>query len=671
LNAIHDFARRRTRGADILGGLADAIEAAGVEAGGTIGELRAVADRTRRGRFHVLLIGCFSSGKSTLLNALLGEPVLPVKVNPCTAILTEIVHGPSPEVEVRGRDGSSRTLGVPAFLAEFQLQTPEPSEAGHEIDRFAAVDRAVLSYPLPLLEDGVVLLDTPGLDDDDARTARTLGSLPEADAVIVVLNASRFLTDLERRILRRELLPRGLTNLFFPVTMFDLIGSLSDDPAREIRELGDRARRTLGPLCEVDGIDRFDERFFPLDARGALRARYDREAHARRPVVDEATLETSQIRPFEASLQRFLVDERGRAQLGHLVVTAKRVRADLARRAELDRATADGSAEELRRRQEELLPKFRDLDAIARRVARIVEKFVERQKVAVVQDLRAFLARTEAELPEAIAGFDLGNTAGLDLFTAAGRARIESRLREQLDAWLAGRVAAWQKEVRPKLEDALDDLRVEMAGESKDFDEAVRGIVADFAGGMMSLDVKTDADEPAAAERWFAVALGAVLLSPGTMAAGWVEGYEGALKGATGRLGVRLALVALGALLGPIGWAGLILYVVTDAVLLVLTGGGQLRKLREQVAEGLRGKLVAQVDERKDAIAERVSEALAPLRDGIAGAAAAEARALEQQLDRTIAAREAAVRDAQGRKTAWDAALGAVEAGIVELEALL
>ena len=42
-----------------------------------------------------------------------------------------------------------------------------------------------------------MLLDTPGLDDDPSRTARTLSSLPDADAVIFTLSANRFLTDLE------------------------------------------------------------------------------------------------------------------------------------------------------------------------------------------------------------------------------------------------------------------------------------------------------------------------------------------------------------------------------------------------------------------------------------------------------------------------------------------
>lgn len=657
----------------MLDALAVRLEGTGLDVASPAASLRTLADRTRRGRFHVILVGCFSSGKSTLLNAIVGEPVLPMKVNPCTAILTELVYGAEPSVEIRERDGSARTMDVPTFLHEFQLRTAEVSAPGASAatDRFGDVDRAVLGYPLDLLQDGVVVVDTPGLDDDDTRTARTLASLPEADAVIVVLNASRFLTDLERRILRQELLPRGLTNLFFPVTMIDLLESLSDDPARERQETTERARRALGPLCTIDGQDRFAERFFPLDARSGLHARWDRAAGARKAPPDTAALEASGLAAFETALQSFLVNERGRAQLNHLLATARRVRGDLARRADLDRATADATAEELRRRQEELAPKFAELDAIARRVARTVDGFVTRQQAAVWQDLRAFLARTEQDLPEAVARFDLGNLAGLDLLTPSGRDRIEARIREQLDGWLVERVGRWQTDARPRLEKALAQLREELAGDAEDFDSVVNRIVADFAGGVIALPSDAaDHDEPGAVERWFSVAVGAVLLSPGTMAAGWADGYEGALKGATGRLGVRLAVLALGVALGPIGWAGLLLYAVSDAVLLAITGGGQLKRLREQVAEGLRGKLVAQADEARPAIAEKVAEALAPLRDGIVAAAHAEARQLEAQLEQTVTAREAAARDASERAAAWDQARDAIEAAIVELEEL-
>ena len=197
-------------------------------------------------------------------------------------------------------------------------------------------------------------------------------------------------------------------------------------------------------------------------------------------------------------------------------------------------------------------------------------------------------------------------------------------------------------------------LRQELAADAEDFDRLGAAIMTDFAGG--AIDVPNVLGGPGGVdpvERWFSVAMGALLLSPGTMAAGWSEGYEGALKGAAGRLGVRVAILTLGALLGPIGWAGLVMYLVSDAVLLVLTGGGQLQRLRSQLAQKLEGQLVEQVDAGREELAARVAEGLGPLRDGLVGAAEAEAAELQALLDHTLSARKEAQRDASARQARW------------------
>jgi hypothetical protein len=670
-HALDDFVRRREESADLLDDLAGLLGPLKL-ADGPADYLAATARRAREGRFVVLLLGCFSSGKSTLLNALLGQPVLPVKVNPCTAILTEVVYGESPGVTVHYADGTQESLDIDAFTEAFQLRTASEDAAGAEAtDRFGAVDRAVVAWPLPLLRNGVVLLDTPGLDDDPIRTARTLSSLPHADAVIFTLSANRFLSDLERRTLQHDLLPLGLRNLFFPVTMVDLLDALSADPGAAWQRMEARARDVLGPLCTVDDTDRFAERFVPLDARGALSSRWDRAAGARRDPVDAEALATSGIEPFEEALERFLVDERGQAQLAHLHGAVRRIHADLQRQAELDRATADRSVAELEARQAELAPRFAQLEVIAQRVERTVDTFIERQQAAVFHDLRAFVADTERALPEAVADFDLGGLGGLDLLTPRGRARVEAQLRDQLRAWLDHRLSQWQLQLRPTLEAALVDLQRELAADADDFDAMSDRILADFAGAALEIPrLSADGQAVDPVERWFSVAMGAVLLSPGTMAAGWAEGYEGALKGAAGRLGVRVAILTLGALLGPIGWAGLVMYLVSDAVLLVLTGGGQLQRLKGQLAKRLEGQLVAQVDAGRDDLSAKVVEGLLPLREGLVQAARAEATELQALLDRTVSTRQQAQADAAARAERWSSILARFDAAEERLAAI-
>ncbi len=661
--ALDAFVQRRERAAAILDRLADTLQPLHA-ATHHADRLRRAARRAREGRFVVLLLGCFSTGKSTLLNALLGRPVLPVKVNPCTAILTEVVHGASPAVEIRHADGNEETLPIDTFWRRFQLETPSEQDAGAEAaDRFGSIDRAILRWPLPLLRNGVVLLDTPGLDDDPARTARTLSSLPDADAVIFTLSANRFLTDLERKTLTQHLLPLGLTNLFFPITMVDLLERLADDPRAALTTITARARDVLGDLAAG--------RLFPLDARGALGARWDRERGEPRDPPDPVTLHTSGLAAFEEALERFLVEERGQAQLVQLYRTAGRVRDELARQARLDTATAETDIAELRARQEELEPQFERLAAIQRRLERTVDHFVRRTRTTVWQDLRAVMAEAEEALPDAVAELDLGGLAGLDLLTEHGRARIEARLREELERWLDRRLRTWQEGLAPRLERALQELREELATDAADFDATTRSILADFSGG--SFVVPTPELGPRQmdpVERWFSVAVGALLLSPGTVAAAWTEGYEGALKGAAGRLGVRLAILGLGALLGPVGWAGLVLYVLGDALLLLTTGDTQLRRLRERVARAVEGKLVGQVDAAREAIEAKVEEGLEPLRRRLLEASANEVHEVRALLQQTIAARELAARDAADRRTKWQEALHAFDEGLAALRAL-
>ncbi|MCO4744658.1 MAG: dynamin family protein [Proteobacteria bacterium] len=656
--ALERFAARRTAAADHVEAMADSLDAAPSPIAAAE-VLRAAATRARANRFHVVLVGAFSTGKSTLLNAIVGEPVLPVRVNPCTAILTELVHGTEPVVDVHGVDGAVERMSTEHFLETYQLAADDVSEAGREVaDRFGKVDRAVVHVPLPLLAKGVVLVDTPGLDDDPQRTARTLDMLPRADAVIVVLNALRFLTELERQTIREQLLPLGLSNLFFPVTMADLLTHVAADADQARHAIRVRAREQLAPLTIVDERDRFDDRFFLLDARGALKARASGDS-----------LEASGFEPFEDALTDFLVDERGRAQLERLYGAAAHARTSVRRQAQLDRASAAASVEELEARQAELGPRFDELERVAVRVDRTVAHFIERQKVRVWQDLRTHLVSLQEGLPDAIADMELPGLAGLDLLTSAGRARAEAALQQGLETWFAHQMDAWRESLRPKLTAALDDLRVELAAEAREFDSVTDAILDGFAGAHVALpSPQTEAEAMDPLERWFSVAVGAALLSPGTIAAAWTDGYEGALKGAAGRIGARVALVAMGALLGPVGWAGLVMYAAVDLLLVLRTGGGQLRRLRRVFADQVGGGLVAHADAQREAVEAQVVEALQPLREAVVAAARSDAEELKELLTTTITARREAADDAEKRAASWDAIEEALDDAMTGLD---
>lgn len=630
-DALSTFRARQGALADAIYDLAPVVSNVDPEQGQRLFDL---AERTRDGTFHVVLLGCFSSGKSTLLNALLGQPVMPVKVNPCTAVLTEVRWADAPNVTIQYTDGRHEDLDVSTFIARFQLQTDDADDP--TFSPFADVDRAIVGWPLPLLNNGVVLLDTPGLDDDPSRTARTLTALPSADAVLMVLNATRFLTALERSTIA-SLGPMGLTTLFFPVAMSDLVDALADDPDSARRDLLDRAHTHLDPLA----FD-WDARVHWIDGRSAVRAR-----QAGAPVPPA-------FADFEAALTRFLVDDRGPARLHRTVEAVFAIEQELGRRRALERSVRETSLTDLAERRAALQPQLDRVHAVARRVERIADAFVRDESERVWRDLSTFLAETEAALPDVVDNIDVGGLAALDLLVPSGRARVEARLREGLQRWLDARMQQWRDQSAPALEQALVRLQTELAAESETFTALKTDVLDAFTAGAMVIP-DASAEEPGPNERWFAVAIGAVLLSPGTVAAGWNQGYEGILKGAAGRIGARLGVLALGALLGPPGWVGLVVYVLADTLLVLATGGTQLARARSRMAGALQGRLVQQATDAREAIIGDVAGALGPFRDALVRAAQDDADALTKQLDAVVLARERADHDAHAQDRAYDA----------------
>ena len=132
--------------------------------------------------FEVAVFGRVSSGKSTLLNRLLDTDVLPVGVNPITAVPTRLVHGPESRLTVTFVDREVRRRPI-AELIEYASEERNP---GNQL----GVTRLVLSLPSQGLENGLVLVDTPGLGALATNgAAETLSYLPQCDLGIVLISA--------------------------------------------------------------------------------------------------------------------------------------------------------------------------------------------------------------------------------------------------------------------------------------------------------------------------------------------------------------------------------------------------------------------------------------------------------------------------------------------------
>jgi hypothetical protein len=143
-----------------------------------------LGERARASGFQIIFVGEFNSGKSTAINALLGEAVMPMKGVEANAILTMIRYG-----------ATTRALLYP-------VGDGPPTEVPHdEFEQHIVVDRknrdkaspwayAELYYPLELLKDGVVVVDPPGTNKQPGREGLTMKEAGKSDAAVVVFTAT-------------------------------------------------------------------------------------------------------------------------------------------------------------------------------------------------------------------------------------------------------------------------------------------------------------------------------------------------------------------------------------------------------------------------------------------------------------------------------------------------
>jgi len=130
----------------------------------------------------VTVMGEFSSGKSSFVNAFIGADVAPTGITPTTATINVVRYGRERGGRIIAADGTTLQLGWDDFMAHLKALTPDAARA---------IDRVEILVPLPQLEK-INIVDTPGLNSiqpEHEATARAF--IAKADAVVWVFTANQ------------------------------------------------------------------------------------------------------------------------------------------------------------------------------------------------------------------------------------------------------------------------------------------------------------------------------------------------------------------------------------------------------------------------------------------------------------------------------------------------
>ncbi|GGG28376.1 isoniazid-inducible protein iniA [Rhodococcoides trifolii] len=152
-------------------------------------------------RMRIVVVGPLKQGKSQFVNSLLNLEVCSVGDDETTAVPTVVQNADEASAELVLAEPGSEPVRVPVPLDQLTSITPaSPLAQGREVLRLD------VHVPSPLLADGLVVVDTPGVGGHgNPHAASTLGLITSADAVFVVSDSSQEFTEPEVAFLRQAM----------------------------------------------------------------------------------------------------------------------------------------------------------------------------------------------------------------------------------------------------------------------------------------------------------------------------------------------------------------------------------------------------------------------------------------------------------------------------------
>lgn len=414
------------------------------------------------------------------------------------------------------------------------------------------MEYALVEYPLPLLEKGVEIVDSPGLNDTEARNKLSLNYVNNSQAILFVLRASQPLTLDERRYLDNYIKGRGL-NVFFLINAWDEIrkGLIDMDDAEELAEAEVKLRQVfrsnLEEYCQSNGYNVYDERVFELSSLNALR---------RRLKNPEDGLQGTGLPEFMGALNTFLTQERAVAEFRQARTLARQgynhVHEAIERRIPL----LAEDLQEVEKRIESVTPEFEMLTDIRDRFQSEIVQMRDRRAQDVADSFRSYI-------------LDLGNTfeadfvryqpnlGFLDSLQKGKREQFNAEFQTAFERYLNEKIAEWERTAEKDVAEAFAQLAQSAANYGQNYTQVTNLINEKLTGQKFRRGANPELEEDAPS--WASWAMGFFSLTTGNVAgvvmAGAGFNWKNILVNYVAVIGISSFLLLFA---GPIASIGLI-----------------------------------------------------------------------------------------------------------------
>ncbi len=243
--------------------------------------LKKAEEKLDQEQFNLVVVGQFKRGKSTFINALLSDDIVPSSILPLTSIVTIIQYAQKKKAVVKFLDNHEETIDI----SDIEKYVTEKYNPKNKLQ----VKEVYVYHPSEYLKKGVRIIDTPGIGSVfKHNTDVAYNFLPYCDAAVFLMSPDPPLGEAEIEFLKNVKI--YTEKFFFILNKIDIV---SEDELDEVVEFN---RNLLKEYTSSEVI-----RIYPISAREALKAKLNKDSNL---------LEKSQMLHIEKALDEFIAKER-------------------------------------------------------------------------------------------------------------------------------------------------------------------------------------------------------------------------------------------------------------------------------------------------------------------------------------------------------------------------
>lgn len=328
--------------------------------------------------FNIVVMGQFKRGKTSLINALIGNDLLPVAVVPLTSIATILTYGENLKITVCFNNEECKEIPIEE-LGDYVTEKGNPKN-------IKGVSEVYITYPSSYLKDGVRLIDTPGVGSVyQHNTDVAYQYLPKCDAVFFLVSVDQPMSKNELDFLNDVKEYSG--KIFFLLNKKDYLSE------SELKESIEFIKSILSEIYQSPKI-------YPVSAKLALTGI---------KTSDDKLIEESGIKEFLTDLNKFLMEEKGNVLINAISNNILKVLQQLELEIDLELKSLKTPLNDLQEKirlfenkKVDILQKKDDFEIllegeIKKLIKNILEEDIDKQKKSLISHLDEVINKTYNE----------------------------------------------------------------------------------------------------------------------------------------------------------------------------------------------------------------------------------------------------------------------------------